>query len=104
MQITLNKKIKIDDEEKSMNIKTTIATLSILSALSFGAVAAESIDASQAQNLQAVGTISVSGVAGSPMDIKQKLSDKADQQGAKAYRVIEAYNNGNYHATAALYN
>jgi len=87
-----------------MNVKTTIATLSILSAVSFGAVAAESIDASQAQNLQAVGTISVSGVAGSPMDIKQKLSDKAAQQGAKAYRVIEAYNNGNYHATAALYN
>ena len=87
-----------------MNVKTTIATLSILSALSFGAVAAESIDAAQAQDLQAVGTISVSGVAGSPMDIKQKLSDKADQQGAKAYSVIEAYNNGNYHATAALYN
>lgn len=87
-----------------MNVKTTIAALSLLSALSFGAVAAEPINASQAQDLQAVGTISVSGVAGSPMDIKQKLSDKADRQGAKAYRVVEAYNNGNYHATAALYN
>ncbi|KKB03616.1 peroxide/acid stress response protein YhcN [Pantoea anthophila] len=87
-----------------MNVKTTIAALSVFSALSFSSVAAESITASQAQDLQAVGTISVSGVAGSPMDIRQKLSDKADQQGAKAYRVIEAYNNGNYHATAALYN
>lgn len=87
-----------------MNVKTTLTALGILSALSFGAVAAESVNASQAQDLQPVGTISVSGVAGSPMDIKQKLSDKADQQGAKAYRVIEAYNNGNYHATARLYN
>ncbi|MBE5253263.1 MAG: peroxide/acid stress response protein YhcN [Enterobacterales bacterium endosymbiont of Blomia tropicalis] len=87
-----------------MNVKTTIATLSILSALSFGAVAADSINAAQAQNMQPVGTVSVSGIAGSPMDINQKLSDKADQQGAKAYRVIEAYNNGNYHATAKLYN
>lgn len=86
-----------------MNIKTTIATLSLLSALSFGAFAAESVNADQAQNLQSVGTISVSGVAGAPMDIKQKLSDKADAQGANAYRVVEAYNNGNYHATAELY-
>ncbi|MEM6052693.1 peroxide/acid stress response protein YhcN [Erwinia sp. P7711] len=86
-----------------MNIKTTIATLSLLSTLSFGAFAAESVNADQAQNLQSVGTISVSGVAGAPMDIKQKLSDKADAQGASAYHVIEAYNNGNYHATAELY-
>lgn len=87
-----------------MNVKTTIATLSILSALSFGAVAAESVTAAQAEDLQPAGTISVSGVAGSPMEINQQLSEKADQQGAKAYRVIEAYNNGNYHATARLYN
>lgn len=86
-----------------MNVKTTIATLSILSTLSFGAFAAESVNAQQAQNLQSAGTISVSGVAGSPMDINQQLNEKAEQQGAKAYRVIEAYNNGNYHATAELY-
>lgn len=47
--------------------------------------------------------ISVSGIAGAPTDIRQQLSQKADEQGAKAYRVIEAYNNGNYHATAELY-
>ncbi|KOC91276.1 peroxide/acid stress response protein YhcN [Winslowiella iniecta] len=86
-----------------MNVKTTIATLGILSALSFGAFAAESVTAEQAQNLQSVGTISVSGIAGSPMDIHQALVEKADKQGASAYRVIEAYNNGNYHATAELY-
>ncbi|MGB9095666.1 peroxide/acid stress response protein YhcN [Erwinia sp.] len=86
-----------------MNIKTTVAAVTVLSALSFGAFAAESVNADQAQNLQSVGTISVSGVAGSPMDINQKLNDKADAQGASAYRVVEAYNNGNYHATAELY-
>ncbi len=86
-----------------MNIKNSIATLSVLSALSFGAFAAESVNADQAQNLQSVGTITVSGIAGSPMEINQQLNQKADAKGARAYRVIEAYNEGNYHATAELY-
>lgn len=86
-----------------MNIKTTIATLSVLSALSFGAFAADSINAEQAANLQPVGTISVSGIGGSPMDIHQQLNAKAEAQGAKAYRVVEAYNDNSYHATAELY-
>ncbi|RWR01550.1 membrane protein [[Pantoea] beijingensis] len=86
-----------------MNIKTTITTLGVLSVLSFGAFAAESITAEQAQNLQPVGIITASGIAGSPMDIHEALDQKADSQGAKAYRVIEAYENGNWHATAELY-
>lgn len=86
-----------------MNVKTTIATLSVLSALSFGAFAADSINAEQAANLQPVGTISVSGIGGSPMDIHQQLNVKAEAQGAKAYRVVEAYNDNSYHATAELY-
>lgn len=86
-----------------MNIKTTIAAAGILSALSFGAFAAQSIDANQAASLQPMGTISVSGVSAAPSDIRQALSEKADDKGAKAYRVIEAYNNGNYHATAEIY-
>ena len=86
-----------------MNIKTTIATASLLSMLSFGAFAAESINAEQAQNLQPIGTVSVSGVAGSPMDIRQALQEKADRQGASAYRIIEARANDNYHVTAELY-
>ncbi len=86
-----------------MNIKTTIATVGLLSTLSFGAFAAESINAEQAQNLQSVGTVSVSGVAGTPMDIHQALQAKAERQGASAYRIIEARNNDNYHVTAELY-
>lgn len=86
-----------------MNIKTTIAAAGLLSALSFGAFAAESINAEQAQNLQPVGTVSLSGVAGAPMDIHQALQEKADRQGASAYRIIEARNNDNWHVTAELY-
>lgn len=86
-----------------MNVKTTIAAASLLSMLSFGAFAADSVNADQAQNMQSIGTISVSGVSASPMDIRAQLNQKADAQGAKAYRVVEAYINGNYHATAELY-
>lgn len=86
-----------------MNIKTTLAAASIISTLSFGAFAAESINTQQAQNLQPIGTVTVSGVAGSPMSINEEISARADRQGASAYRVIEAYNNGNYHATAQIY-
>ncbi|RLO42498.1 YdgH/BhsA/McbA-like domain containing protein, partial [Serratia marcescens] len=31
------------------------------------------------------------------------LSDKADAKGATAYRVIEARNDGSFHATAEIY-
>lgn len=86
-----------------MNIKTTIATAGLLSTLAFGAFAAESINAQQAQNLQPIGTVSISGVAGTPMDIHQALQEKADRQGASAYRIIEARNTDNYHVTAELY-
>lgn len=86
-----------------MNIKTTIAAFSVLSALSFGAFAAESVSAGQAKNLQSMGVVSVSGIAGSPMDVREALNTKAEEKGASAYRVIENYENGNWHATALLY-
>ncbi|MBL3524739.1 Protein YdgH [Serratia plymuthica] len=86
-----------------MNMKMTLAAMSLMSALSFGASAATLITNDQTGDLQSVGTITASGVAGAPSDIRQALSDKADKQGAKAYRVIEAYENGNWHATAEIY-
>ncbi|CAI0991309.1 peroxide/acid stress response protein YhcN [Serratia quinivorans] len=86
-----------------MSMKTTLAALSLLSVVSFGASAAALITNDQASNLQSVGTITASGITGAPSDIRQALSDKADKQGAKAYRVIEAYENGNWHATAEIY-
>lgn len=86
-----------------MKVKTTVVTLGVLSMLSFGAFAAQSINAEQAENLQPAGTITVSGVAAAPSDIRQALSDKADAKGATAFRVIEARNEGNFHATAEIY-
>ncbi|CNE90560.1 peroxide/acid stress response protein YhcN [Yersinia frederiksenii] len=86
-----------------MNVKTTIATISILSALSFGVFAADSINDNQATNLKPMGTITVSGINGAPSDIRQALSDKADAMGATAYKVIEARADNNWHATAEIY-
>jgi hypothetical protein len=86
-----------------MSMKTTLVALSLLSVVPFGASAAALITNDQANNLQSAGTITVSGITGAPSDIRQALSDKADKQGAKAYRVIEAYENGNWHATAEIY-
>lgn len=86
-----------------MKIKTTIAALSLLSMIGFGASAAELVNSQQAENLQSSGTITLSGVAGVPSDIRQQLSQKADMQGASAYRVVEARNQDNWHVTAEIY-
>ncbi|AVJ15982.1 peroxide/acid stress response protein YhcN [Serratia rhizosphaerae] len=86
-----------------MKVKTTVVTLGVLSMLSFGTFAAQSVSTEQAAKLQPAGTITVSGVAAAPSDIRQALSDKADAKGATAFRVIEARNEGNFHATAEIY-
>jgi len=88
-----------------MKTTFTIAALSLASVLSFGTSAANLVTNEQvaSQNLQSAGTVSVSGINGTPMDIRHALSEKADQQGATSYRVIEARTDGNYHATAELY-
>lgn len=86
-----------------MKIKTTLTTLSILSVLSFGAFAADSINVDQAANRQAIGTVSVGAVASSPMDMHDMLNQKAQEQGASSYRIIEARTGDQWHATAELY-
>ncbi|WP_075182954.1 peroxide/acid stress response protein YhcN [Pantoea sp. 1.19] len=86
-----------------MNIKSAVTTLSLLSVLSFGAFAADSVSRADAQNLQPIGTVSVSGVASSPMDMRAALEQKAQAQGATAWRVIEARQGDTWHATAELY-
>ena len=86
-----------------MKIKTTVTALSILSVLSFGAFAADSISSDQAQSRQAIGTVSVGGVSSSPMDIRAALDQKAQEQGASSYRIVEARTGDNWHATAELY-
>ena len=60
-----------------------IASLGLASLLSFGASAAvQQVNAEQAQNLQSMGTISVSQVGSAPMDMRQELAAKAEKEGA----------------------
>lgn len=86
-----------------MKIKATLATLSLLSLLSFGASAAQLVTSQQAADLQPAGTISISGIGGAPTDYRAALAQKADEQGASAYKVIEARTGDSYHLTAELY-
>lgn len=81
-----------------------IASLGLASVLSFSAGAAvHQIDEQQAQNLQSMGTISVSQIGSDPMDMRQALAEKAEQKGASSYRIIEAHAGDTWHATAELY-
>ncbi|WP_312952933.1 peroxide/acid stress response protein YhcN [Superficieibacter sp.] len=86
-----------------MKIKTTVAALGLLSAVSFGAFAADSISSDQALNREALGTVSVSAVGTAPMDMRAMLNEKANEKGASAYRIIEARTGDHWHATAELY-
>ncbi|WP_074012866.1 YdgH/BhsA/McbA-like domain containing protein [Candidatus Sodalis sp. SoCistrobi] len=87
-----------------MKTKSVLPLMAALSALSFGAFAADSISLQQAQDLKPMGTVSVSGIDAAPSDIHQALNQAADAKGARAYHVTEAYDeNGNWHATAQLY-
>lgn len=64
-----------------MKIKTTVAAISILSVVSFGAFAADIINSEQAQGREAIGTVSVGAVASSPMDMHEMLNKKAQERG-----------------------
>ena len=85
-----------------MKIKTTLSVLGILSVISFGAVAADSINLDQAANRQPLGTVSVGAIGSSPMDMRAMLAQKAQDQGATSYRIIEAHTGSSWHATAEL--
>ncbi|OAT22478.1 peroxide/acid stress response protein YhcN [Buttiauxella gaviniae] len=86
-----------------MNMKSTVVAASLLSMLSFGAFAATSVNAEQAQNLQPIGTVSVSQIGSAPMDMHQMLNEKAEAKGASSYRIVEARSGDAWHATAELY-
>ena len=85
-----------------MKIKTTVAALSILSVVSFGAFAADIINSEQAQGREAIGTVSVGAVASSPMDMHEMLNKKAQEEGASSYRIIEARTGDHWHAKNSL--
>ncbi len=86
-----------------MKRNTIIATLGLAALMSFGASAATQVSADQAQNMQSLGSVSISQTASSPMSIREQLSAKADQAGASSYRVTELQEGDTWHATAELY-
>lgn len=87
-----------------MKTTFTIAALGLASVLSFGASAAvQQINAQQAQNLQPMGSVSVTQLSGSPMDVRQQLASKAEKEGASSYRITELTQGDHWHATAELY-
>ncbi|WP_105640817.1 peroxide/acid stress response protein YhcN [Cronobacter dublinensis] len=87
-----------------MKTTLTIAALGLASVLSFGASAAvQQVNAQQAQNLQPMGSVSVTQLAGSPMDVRQQLAAKAEKEGASSYRITELTQGDHWHATAELY-
>ncbi len=87
-----------------MKTTFTIAALGFASVLSFGASAAvQQVNAQQAQNLQPMGSVSVTQLSGSPMDVRQQLAAKAEKEGASSYRITELTQGDHWHATAELY-
>ncbi|QKJ88167.1 DUF1471 domain-containing protein [Paramixta manurensis] len=78
-----------------MKIKLpAVAAVALFALSSFTAMAATEVDAQQAQNLNPIGDVSVSGVRGSIDDATRHLARKADEMGATHYRVIGVENPG----------
>ncbi|KAF6663312.1 MULTISPECIES: YdgH/BhsA/McbA-like domain containing protein [Pantoea] len=78
----------------------------LLTTASFTTFAAAPVDQAQAQNLQSIGSVSVSGVRGSLDDASRHLSQKAEEMGASHYRVIGVDNPGDsslWSGTAEIY-
>ncbi|WP_158782597.1 YdgH/BhsA/McbA-like domain containing protein [Pantoea sp. BAV 3049] len=90
-----------------MNMKLpTLIAAAFVAATSFSALAATQVNQDQSQNLQEMGTVSVSGVKGSLDDATRHLAQKADEMGASHYRIIGADNPGDsslWSGTAEIY-
>ncbi|MGK3141369.1 multiple stress resistance protein BhsA [Pantoea sp. C2G6] len=82
------------------SIKITFAALA-LTALSSGAFAADLVS-SHPLDQQAVGTISVQG--GSNLSsLEAQLNAKADEEGAKSFRITSTSGQNKLHGTAVIY-
>lgn len=74
-----------------MTIKLpALIAATLFAATSFSALAATQVNEDQSQNMQAMGTVSVSGVNGSLDDATRELSQKAQEMGASHFRVVRA--------------
>lgn len=81
-------------------IKTTLAAL-LLTTLTFGAYAADLVT-SAPSNQQPVGTISVQGGT-NLTSLESQLSAKADEAGAKSFRITSTSGQNKLHGTAVIY-
>ncbi|MGP6486727.1 multiple stress resistance protein BhsA [Duffyella gerundensis] len=82
------------------NVKMILATIA-LSAASFGAFAADVVTQEPAQQ-QAIGTISAQGGA-SLGSLEAQLNAKAEEAGAKSFRITSTSGQNNLHGTAVIY-
>ncbi|WHQ73788.1 DUF1471 domain-containing protein [Pantoea sp. Lij88] len=81
-------------------IKTTLAALA-LTTLTFGAYAADLVT-SEPTHQQPVGTISVQGGT-NLTSLESQLSAKADEAGAKSFRITSTSGQNKLHGTAVIY-
>lgn len=73
-----------------------------LSALSFGAFAAQPVSQAQAESMNKIGTVSVDGA--STLDgLEAKLAAKAAEAGASGYSITSANTNNKISGTAVIY-
>lgn len=63
-------------------------TAALLATESFSTLAATAVDQREAQDLQKIGSVSVSSVNGSLDDVTRQLSQQAKAEGASHFRVI----------------
>ena len=82
-------------------VKTT-AIAAALSALSFGAFAAQPVTQSEAMGMHKVGNVSVYG-ATTLDDMEAQVAQKAAAAGASGYSITSATNNNKMSGTAVLY-
>ncbi|MGE9550906.1 DUF1471 domain-containing protein [Erwinia amylovora] len=83
-----------------------IICTAFLTGNSFSALAATEVTTVQTSQLQNMGTVSVSGVRGSPDDALRQVKRKAEDMGASRYRIIGVDTPGNsslWRATAEIY-
>ncbi|MFY9995608.1 MAG: multiple stress resistance protein BhsA [Leclercia sp.] len=82
------------------NVKMLIAA-TVLSSLSFASFAAVQVQATPADQ-QKVGTISAN--AGTNLSsLESQLAQKADEMGAKSFRITSVTGPNNLHGTAVIY-
>lgn len=62
--------------------------VALLATSSFTAMAATQVDTQDAQGLQSMGSVSISGARGSIDDAQRHLAHKAEEMGATHYRVV----------------